>query len=38
MKILKAIKDEMNVPIVTDVHDAAQCDAVAEVADVLQIR
>lgn len=37
LKILKSVKDEMNVPIVTDVHEARQCEAVAEVADVLQI-
>ena len=37
LAILKNIKDEMQVPIVTDVHEASQIDAVAEVADVIQI-
>lgn len=37
LEILQAIKTELNVPVLTDVHDIAQISAVAEVADVLQI-
>ncbi|WP_439426215.1 3-deoxy-8-phosphooctulonate synthase [Oenococcus alcoholitolerans] len=37
LKILQRIKDEYNLPIVTDVHESAQCAPVAQVADVLQI-
>ena len=34
---LKRVKEEVGVPILTDVHDVSQVAAVAEVADVLQI-
>lgn len=37
MKMLKAIKDKYNIPVITDVHETWQCEKVAEVADVLQI-
>jgi 2-dehydro-3-deoxyphosphooctonate aldolase (KDO 8-P synthase) len=37
LEILSAIKKELNLPVLTDVHDTAQVEAVAEVADVLQI-
>jgi 2-dehydro-3-deoxyphosphooctonate aldolase (KDO 8-P synthase) len=37
LEILAAIKKELNVPVLTDVHDVAQIEATAEVADVLQI-
>jgi 2-dehydro-3-deoxyphosphooctonate aldolase (KDO 8-P synthase) len=37
LEILSRIKKELNVPVVTDVHDVAQIDATAEVADILQI-
>src|SRR5260370_23057929 len=37
LEILRTIKNELNVPVLTDVHDIAQISAVAEVADVLQI-
>jgi len=37
LKILGKIKDTLNVPVLTDVHDVAQIDEVAAVADVLQI-
>jgi len=37
LEILAEIKKEFKVPIITDVHDAEQCDEVAEVADILQI-
>ncbi len=34
---LQKIKDEFNLPIVTDIHEPSQADVVAEVADILQI-
>ena len=37
LDILSAIKAEFGVPVLTDVHDAAQCAPVAQAVDVLQI-
>lgn len=37
LEILSRVKKELNVPIVTDVHESYQCAEVAEVVDVLQI-
>jgi 2-dehydro-3-deoxyphosphooctonate aldolase (KDO 8-P synthase) len=37
LRILKKIKNELNLPILTDVHETADVGKVAEVADVLQI-
>ena len=37
LKILSAIKSELKVPIVTDIHETYQAEPVAKVADVLQI-
>jgi 2-dehydro-3-deoxyphosphooctonate aldolase (KDO 8-P synthase) len=37
LRILKKVKDEVHVPILTDVHDTHDVGKVAEVADVLQI-
>lgn len=37
LEILAKIKRELDVPVLTDVHDVAQIGEVAEVADVLQI-
>ena len=37
LKILADIKRELNVPIVTDIHESYQAQPVAEVADILQI-
>jgi 2-dehydro-3-deoxyphosphooctonate aldolase (KDO 8-P synthase) len=37
LAILAAIKKGLGVPVLTDVHDIAQIEATAEVADVLQI-
>lgn len=37
LKILAAIKSELNVPIVTDIHESYQAEKVAQVADILQI-
>ena len=37
LRILKRIKDEVKIPVLTDVHEAVDVPRVAEVADVLQI-
>jgi 2-dehydro-3-deoxyphosphooctonate aldolase (KDO 8-P synthase) len=37
LRILKRVKDEVHVPVLTDVHQAADVAKVAEVADILQI-
>jgi 2-dehydro-3-deoxyphosphooctonate aldolase (KDO 8-P synthase) len=37
LRILKKVKDEVHVPVLTDVHDAHDVGKVAEVADVVQI-
>jgi 2-dehydro-3-deoxyphosphooctonate aldolase (KDO 8-P synthase) len=37
LRILKKVKDEVRIPVLTDVHDAHDVGKVAEVADVLQI-
>ena len=37
LDVLRRVKEEVGVPIVTDVHDVSQVSAVAEVADILQI-
>src|SRR6202161_4792988 len=37
LRILKKVKDEVHIPVLTDVHQAADVAAVAEVVDVLQI-
>src|ERR1700736_916347 len=37
LRILKKIKDQLHVPVLTDVHETADVGKVAEVADVLQI-
>ena len=37
LRILKKIKDEVQIPVLTDVHEVADVAKVAEVADVLQI-
>jgi 2-dehydro-3-deoxyphosphooctonate aldolase (KDO 8-P synthase) len=37
LRVLAKVKQETGLPVLTDVHEAAQCAAVAEVADVLQI-
>src|SRR3974390_315575 len=37
LRILKRIKDELRVPLLTDIHDASQAAPAAEVADILQI-
>jgi 2-dehydro-3-deoxyphosphooctonate aldolase (KDO 8-P synthase) len=37
LRILKKVKDEVHLPVLTDVHETADVPKVAEVADVLQI-
>ncbi|KAK3026826.1 hypothetical protein RJ639_040727 [Escallonia herrerae] len=37
LKILEKVKLAYDIPIVTDVHEAIQCDAVGRVADIIQI-
>jgi 2-dehydro-3-deoxyphosphooctonate aldolase (KDO 8-P synthase) len=37
LQILQRVKTELQLPIVTDVHESWQCTPVAEVADMLQI-
>ncbi len=37
LQILQSVKDKFNVPVITDVHEPYQAEAVAQVADVIQI-
>ena len=37
VKILQRVKDEVGVPVLTDIHESYQAEIVAEVVDVLQI-
>lgn len=37
LDMLKAIKDELQVPIVTDIHETCQAEPAGKVADILQI-
>lgn len=37
LEVLQRVKQEVGVPILTDIHDVSQVERVAEVADVLQI-
>jgi len=37
LEVLQEIKNELGVPVLTDVHDVSQVERVAKVADVLQI-
>lgn len=37
LKVLRKVKAEFDLPILTDIHETDQIDAVAEVADILQI-
>lgn len=37
LRILSKVREELHVPVLTDVHDAAECSYAAEYADVLQI-
>ena len=37
MKVLRAVKEETGLPVLTDIHEPWQAEAVAEVVDILQI-
>ncbi len=37
LKLLEKVKKEFDLPIVTDIHEPSQAEAIAEVADVIQI-
>ncbi len=37
LEVLRRVKEEIGVPVLTDIHDVSQVEAVAAVADVLQI-
>lgn len=37
LKILDAVKGKLSLPVITDVHEPEQCEAVAAVADLVQI-
>ncbi len=37
LEVLQKVKDELGVPVLTDVHDISQIETVSKVADVLQI-
>lgn len=37
IKILKKVKDELNIPIITDIHDASQAALISDVVDIIQI-
>ncbi|GJD11619.1 2-dehydro-3-deoxyphosphooctonate aldolase 1 [Galdieria sulphuraria] len=37
LEILKAVKEDTDLPVLTDVHETWQCNLVSEVVDVLQI-
>jgi 2-dehydro-3-deoxyphosphooctonate aldolase (KDO 8-P synthase) len=37
LKILETIKGELNVPIITDIHEIDQIEAISEIADLMQI-
>jgi 2-dehydro-3-deoxyphosphooctonate aldolase (KDO 8-P synthase) len=37
VRVLRRIRDEIGVPVLTDIHEPSQAEPVAEVADVLQI-
>lgn len=37
LRILSDVSAELNVPVITDVHSADQCEAVAQAVDILQI-
>ena len=37
LRVLRLVREETGLPLLTDVHEPAQCERVAEVCDVLQI-
>src|SRR2546429_9291250 len=38
LDVLRRVKEEVGVPVLTDIHDVSQVEPVAEVADILQIQ
>ena len=36
LNVFKKIKDNLKIPVITDVHDIEQCKIIAEVVDVIQ--
>tara|TARA_B100000035_G_C21024442_1_gene565538 strand:+ start:59 stop:1615 length:1557 start_codon:yes stop_codon:yes gene_type:complete len=37
LEILKQVKEELNIPIITDIHESYQADLVKDVVDIIQI-
>src|SRR6056300_141290 len=37
LRILKKVKDELNIPIITDIHESWQAEEVGKIVDVIQI-
>lgn len=37
LRILKRVKDELNIPVITDIHDISQAKIVGEIVDIIQI-
>jgi len=37
LKLLQKVKDQFELPVVTDIHEASQATAIAEVADIIQV-
>lgn len=37
LRILKRVKDELHIPVITDIHESWQAKPVSEVADIIQI-
>ena len=37
LKMLSEIKKELDIPVLTDIHESSQADAIAEVADIIQV-
>jgi 2-dehydro-3-deoxyphosphooctonate aldolase (KDO 8-P synthase) len=37
LKIFEEIKQSFNIPVITDVHEVAQCEPVAQVCDIIQL-
>lgn len=37
LRILKKVKDELNIPVITDIHDYTQAEIVGSVVDIIQI-
>lgn len=37
LQVFSDIKDKFSCPVITDVHEASQCEAIAEIVDIIQI-